>query len=146
MTVISENPLNRAHKPQATTVAINVPMTTTASKKLPWANTKIGASAGMGLSLERVKWNRSHHTWATWVQQKKPRRERRGFLLDIHGGSSHGVTRLRLLSKLRTPAAELALQAGDDAAVHLADAAFAQVERGADFFHRQLFVVIQNDD
>src|SRR3954451_11367080 len=51
-----------------------------------------------------------------------------------------------LRPELRSPAAELALKAGDDRAVHLADAAFGEVERGADLFHRQLFVVIENDD
>ena len=34
----------------------------------------------------------------------------------------------------------------NDARVHLANAAFAQVECGADFFHRHLFVVVEDDD
>ena len=41
---------------------------------------------------------------------------------------------------------QLVLQALHNRAVHLADAAFAQVERRADFFHRHLFVVVENDD
>src|SRR5688500_4892550 len=51
-----------------------------------------------------------------------------------------------LPAELAAAAFELALQALHDRAVHLADAAFAQVERRADLFHRQLFVVVQNDD
>ena len=38
------------------------------------------------------------------------------------------------------------MKALHDGAVHLAHSAFAQVERGTDFFHRELFVVIKNDD
>src|SRR5688572_22159005 len=51
-----------------------------------------------------------------------------------------------LSTELRPPAGELPLQTGHDRAVHLADAAFGEIERGADLLHRQLFVVIQDDD
>ena len=37
-------------------------------------------------------------------------------------------------------------QPGDDAGMHLTHAGFGQAERVADFFHRQFFVVIQNND
>lgn len=30
--------------------------------------------------------------------------------------------------------------------MHLADAAFAEIERGADLFHGQLFVIVENND
>ncbi len=41
---------------------------------------------------------------------------------------------------------ELGLKAGDDAGMHLADARFAQVERGADLFHGHVFVIVEDDD
>src|SRR6266404_2883369 len=41
---------------------------------------------------------------------------------------------------------ELLLEAGDDAGVHLADARFAEVERGADLLHRHVLVVVEDDD
>ena len=40
----------------------------------------------------------------------------------------------------------MALETLDNCAVHLADAAFGQVERGADFFHRHLLVVVEDHD
>src|SRR6185312_9256723 len=43
-------------------------------------------------------------------------------------------------------AAELRLQSLHDRTMHLADAALGKVERGADFFHRQLFIIVENDD
>lgn len=51
-----------------------------------------------------------------------------------------------LRSEFGASSSQLRLQTLHDAAVHLADAAFAQIERGADFLHRQFFVVVQNDD
>ena len=51
-----------------------------------------------------------------------------------------------LRSELRAASAELALQALHDRAMHLAHAAFGEIERGADLFHRQLFVVVEDDD
>ena len=53
---------------------------------------------------------------------------------------------LELRCRIRPDAVQLLLQSLHDAAVHLADAAFAEIERRADFLHRQLFVVVENDD
>src|SRR5690349_2736708 len=41
---------------------------------------------------------------------------------------------------------QLPLQAADARAVHLAHAAFAELERVADFFHRHLLVVVEDDN
>ena len=38
------------------------------------------------------------------------------------------------------------MQAGNDARMHLADARLAEVERGADLFHRHVFIVIEDDN
>jgi hypothetical protein len=38
------------------------------------------------------------------------------------------------------------LQPGDDAAVHLADAAFGEVERGPDLLHGHLLEVVEDDN
>src|SRR5689334_12044153 len=41
---------------------------------------------------------------------------------------------------------ELRLEALDDRGVHLRDPRLAQVERGADLLHGQLFVIVEDDD
>ena len=38
------------------------------------------------------------------------------------------------------------LQSLDKAAVHLAHTTFTEVQRGTNLFHRELFIVIQNND
>ena len=48
--------------------------------------------------------------------------------------------------EFRAAAAELLLKTLYDAAVHLAHTALAQIQRCADLFHRELFVIVQNDD
>src|SRR5262245_28707424 len=54
----------------------------------------------------------------------------------------------RLVNRLELAGAvlHLGLQAGEDGAVHLADARFGEIERGADFLHRHALVVVQDDD
>ena len=49
-------------------------------------------------------------------------------------------------AKLWSATHELSLQTLHDAAVHLAHAAFAKIKRLADLFHREFFVVVQNDN
>ncbi len=61
-------------------------------------------------------------------------------------GFSRPLTRISLRPELGSASAELALQSLNDAAVHLADAAFAEIERRADLLHRQFFVVVEDDD
>ncbi len=56
------------------------------------------------------------------------------------------AVRLDLCSKFRSATSELDLQSLYDAAVHLADTAFTQIKCGADFLHRQFFVVIKDDN
>ena len=57
------------------------------------------------------------------------------------------MNRLTLTSaKLHSTRAQLLLQTLNDAAVHLADPALAQIKRRTDLFHCQFFVVIKNND
>ena len=55
-------------------------------------------------------------------------------------------TLCKLGSKLDSASTELFLETLHNAGMHLADAAFAQIERCADFFHRQFFVVVEDND
>ena len=52
----------------------------------------------------------------------------------------------RLCTELWTASSELRLQSLHNTAVHLTDSTFTEVERCPDLFHRQLFVVVENDD
>src|SRR5262245_4400323 len=52
----------------------------------------------------------------------------------------------RSVAKLRPALGEESLEAVDDAGMHLANAAFAEIERGADLLHRHLLVVVEDDD
>src|SRR5687768_8378163 len=56
-----------------------------------------------------------------------------------------GKSQLRR-AEFRPATSQLALEALHNRAVHLADAAFRKVERSADLLHRQLFVVVEDDD
>ena len=59
---------------------------------------------------------------------------------DVH------ATLLGLGDELFVLVGHLRLEAGDDRRVHLADARFGEIERGADFLHRHFFVVVQDED
>ncbi len=50
------------------------------------------------------------------------------------------------IAEFRPAFCQLRLQPGHDARVHLADARFAQIERGADLLHRHVLVVVEDDD
>lgn len=57
-----------------------------------------------------------------------------------------GVSYLVLRPKFWAASTELFLKALDDAGVHLADSAFAEIQSCTDFFHRELFIVIKDND
>src|SRR6266545_2029967 len=50
------------------------------------------------------------------------------------------------VAELRPPFGQLLLEAGHNARVHLADARFGEIQRGADLLHRHVFVVVEDDD
>ena len=49
-------------------------------------------------------------------------------------------------TELDASSSQLLLESLDDAAVHLTDAALAQVQRRSDLFHRQFFIIVEDDD
>lgn len=51
-----------------------------------------------------------------------------------------------LVAEFGASTAKLGLETLNDAAVHLTDAAFAEIECGTNLFHRQLFVVVEDYD
>ena len=51
-----------------------------------------------------------------------------------------------LAGHFRLTVCKLRLKAFHNAAMHLTYPAFAQIKRGADLFHRHLFIVVQNHD
>ena len=51
-----------------------------------------------------------------------------------------------LTPEFRPPTPELVLQTLHDRTVHLADATFGKMECRADFLHRQLFVIVEDDN